>query len=211
MNATMPRADGPVVVLLAAGEGRRFGALKQLALIGGEPMVRRVTRSLLDLQRPLLVVNGAGGDAVEAALAGLPVYCVPNPAWRDGLGASLGAGIRAARERYPDASGVLVCLADHPLLDAHALQMMLERHSRMPDRIIASDHAGMPGPPAIFPAACLAELAAWRGAEGAQKWLLRQGTRVERVSVDVTDVDTPGDLDRVLQQLTRSQGRSLAD
>jgi len=55
----------------------------------------------------------------------------------------------------------------------------------------------------LFPADCFSELAAWHGAEGAQAWLRSQGMRVERVSLDVTDVDTPADLDRVRQQLAR--------
>ena len=204
MNTAAFRNEETVVVLLAAGEGRRFGALKQLAIIDGEPMVRRVARTLLQLHRPVLVVTGADEDAVAGALAGLPVTCVPNPDWREGLGASLGAGIRAVRQRFPDAPAALVCLADHPLLDVRALQTMLERHAQEPDRIFAADHAGMPGPPVLFPADCFSELAAWRGREGAQAWLCRQGARVERLPFDVTDVDMPADLDRVLQQLGRA-------
>lgn len=210
MNPAPLRDDETVVVLLAAGEGRRFGGLKQLAVIDGEPMVRRVARTLLQLHRPVLVVTGADGEAVAGALAGLPIACVPNPDWHEGLGASLGAGIRAVRQRLPDASAALVCLADHPLLDAQALRAMLDRHAQAPDRIVASDHMGMPGPPVLFPADCFSELAGWRGAEGAQAWLRRQGTRVERLPVDVTDVDTPADLDHVLRRLARLHGRSTA-
>lgn len=201
MNTVPLRNDETVVVLLAAGEGRRFGALKQLAIIDGKPMVRRVARTLLQLHQPVLVVTGAEADAVAHALAELPVECVPNPDWREGLGASLGAGIRAVRARFADASAALVCLADHPLLDVHALQDALERHAQEPERIFAADHAGMPGPPVLFPADCFSEIAAWRGREGAQAWLCRQGARVERLPFDTTDVDTPADLDHVLQQL----------
>ncbi|TAN07431.1 MAG: nucleotidyltransferase family protein [Rhodanobacteraceae bacterium] len=201
MNTSSHRHQEAIVVLLAAGEGRRFGALKQLAIIDGESMVRRVARTLLRLRLPMLVVTGAGGNAVADALAGLPVTCIRNSDWRDGLGASLGAGIRAVRERFPDALAALVCLADHPLLDARALQAMLDRHALEPERIFAVDHAGAPGPPVLFPADCFSELAAWHGAEGAQAWLHSQGSRVERVPLDVTDVDTPADLDRVRQQL----------
>ncbi|HXE66981.1 MAG TPA: nucleotidyltransferase family protein [Rhodanobacteraceae bacterium] len=203
MNTVPFRDDETVVVLLAAGEGRRFGALKQLAIIDGEPMVRRVARTLSQLHRPLLVVTGADKDAVAHALSGVSVTCVPNPDWREGLGASLGAGIRAVRQRFHDASAALVCLADHPLLDVHALQTMLARHAQEPARIFAADHAGMPGPPVLFPADCFSELSAWRGREGAQAWLRRQGARVELLPLDVTDVDRPADLDRVLQQLQR--------
>jgi CTP:molybdopterin cytidylyltransferase MocA len=206
--STAPSRSGTVAVLLAAGEGRRFGTLKQLAPVAGEPMVGRVARTLLDLGCPLLVVTGAGGDAVAAALTGLPAHCVSNPDWREGLGASLGAGIRAVRECFPDARAALVCLADHPLLDARGLQGMLDRHAQAPDLIIAGDHAGRPGPPVLFPADCFPELAAWRGAQGAQAWLRQQGARVERVPLDVTDVDTPADLERVQRQLAQTRERA---
>jgi len=203
MNTSSLGHEETVVVLLAAGEGRRFGTLKQLVPIDDEPMVRRVVRTLLCLHLPVLVVTGAGGEAVAAALAGLSVTCIQNFDWRDGLGASLGAGIRAVSERFPGASSALVCLADHPLLDARALQALLDRHVQAPDRIIAGDHAGRPGPPVLFPADCFSELAAWHGAVGAQAWLRSQGTRVERVPLDVTDVDTRADLDCVQRQLAR--------
>ncbi|HJU27121.1 MAG TPA: nucleotidyltransferase family protein [Rhodanobacteraceae bacterium] len=208
MNRSPLGHEETIVVLLAAGEGCRFGTLKQLAIIDDEPMVRRVAHTLLRLQRPVLVMTGAGGEAVAAALAGLSVTCIENADWRDGLGASLGAGIRAVSERFPGASAALVCLADHPLLDARALRAMIDRHARKPERIFAADHAGKPGPPVLFPADCFPELAAWHGAEGAQAWLRRQGPRVERVPLDVTDVDTPADLDRVRQRLTQVHGCS---
>lgn len=208
--STALSGSGTIAVLLAAGEGHRFGALKQLAPVAGEPMVRRVARTLLDLDCALLVVTGAGGDAVAAALTGLPAHCVSNPDWREGLGASLGAGIRAVRECFPDARAALVCLADHPLLDARGLQGMLDRHAQAPDLIIAGDHAGRPGPPVLFPADCFPELAAWHGAQGARAWLRQQGARVERVPLDITDVDTPADLERVRQQLAQMRERAGA-
>jgi CTP:molybdopterin cytidylyltransferase MocA len=132
-----------------------------------------------------------------------------NGGWRSGLGASLGAGIRAVRERFPHAPAALVCLADHPLLDVGALQGLLHRHAQAPGRILAADHAGMPGPPVLFPAGCFAELAAWQGTVGAQAWLCQQGSRVERLALDVTDVDTPADLDLVRQRLALRRERHV--
>ena len=206
MNGTPP-GHGVVAVLLAAGEGRRFGGLKQLATVEGEPMIRRVARTLLRLGGPLLVVTGSGGEAVAGALAGLMLTGVPNPHWRDGLGTSLGVGIRAVRERFPGAQAALVCLADHPLLDVRSLQAVLDRHASAPERILAGDHAGTPGPPVLLPADCIDELAAWHGERGAQAWLRQQGSRVECLSLELDDVDTTADLVRVQQRLARRRER----
>jgi len=51
--------SAPVIVLLAAGEGRRFGGTKQLADIDGETMVHRAARTAIATGVELIVVTGA--------------------------------------------------------------------------------------------------------------------------------------------------------
>lgn len=106
------------IVLLAAGAGERYGGIKQLALIHGEPMLRRVARTLLETGEPLVVVTGAHAAEVEAALDGLAVAIERHAGWAEGIGSSLAAGIRRVAAGFADASGALLCLADQPLLDA---------------------------------------------------------------------------------------------
>ena len=60
------------VVVLAAGQGKRFGALKQVLPWRGLPLVAHVADQALacpDIDRVVVTV-GAGADQVEAALAG---------------------------------------------------------------------------------------------------------------------------------------------
>lgn len=191
-----------VIVLLAAGEGRRYGGIKQLADIHGEPMVHRAARIAMGTGARVIVVTGAYAEQVSAALADLPLLVTHHLAWAEGMGSSLAAGMRVVRERFPSASGALLCLADQPLLDTTSLEKMLGRHRQMPGRILATEHGGVAGPPVLFPGNCLDELGNWSGAHGAQALLHRESHRLELFASEVTiDVDTQGDLDRVRQQL----------
>lgn len=196
MNAA---ADGaPVILLLAAGEGRRFGGIKQLADLGGEPMCRHVASRLLTLGCPLLVVTGAHAGAVEPALRGLALETVRNESWQQGLGSSIARGARHVLQHHGSATGVLVCLADQPLIDAGHCRRLLARHREVPDHLLATLHDGVTGPPVLFPADCLAELASWRGDRGARALLEREAARLERFAVaEHPDVDTPDDLMQV--------------
>ena len=78
-------------VLLAAGEGSRFGGPKAVAELDGERLVDRAVRVLrLGGCDPVVVVLGAA--VVEVPGADLVVV---NPDWATGMGSSLRAGLAA--------------------------------------------------------------------------------------------------------------------
>lgn len=204
-------ATSPVILLLAAGEGSRFGGAKQLADVGGEPMVRRVARMLLELTTPVLVVTGAYADEVEAVLDDLPLSLVRCEDWQLGMGNSLAAGVRELMRVFPHASGVLVVLADQPLLDLASLRGMLQRHAQTRDRMLATKQHDTLGPPALFPRDCFDALAALSGSHGARALLQRDVSRVELFTArDAIDVDTREDLERVQNVLTQGGDAPLA-
>lgn len=197
------------IVLLAAGEGRRFGGIKQLARLHGEPLVHRAARLLLATGAPVIVVTGAHADAVGAALDGLAVCRVRNVNWHAGMGTSLATGFRYLLEHFETATGALLCLADQPLPDAELPIRMLQRHAQAPDRLLAVAHGSVAGPPVLFPRNCFVELSEWSGPAGAQALLHREARRLETFAVELLpDVDTPEDLDQADRQLRhREDGR----
>lgn len=191
-------AGSAVIVLLAAGEGRRFGSLKQLADIDGEPMVRRSARQAIDSGAPVIVVTGADAERVESALIGLSVHIVRNTAWAKGMGSSIALGVGELSRHFPQVTGALLCLADQPMIEQALFQALLTRHQAAGDRILASEHVGVTGPPVLFPRDCFQTLMNWSGAEGANALLRQESARVERFSNHGgSDVDTPDDLQRV--------------
>jgi molybdenum cofactor cytidylyltransferase len=194
----------PAILLLAAGEGSRFGGAKQLADVGGEPMVRRVARLLLETGMPVLAVTGAYAGDVEAVLEDLPLHLVRCEDWHLGMGRSLAAGMRESMRLFARASGVLVVLADQPLLDMALLRAMVGRHAQAPDRILATAQHGVQGPPALFPRDCFDALAVLSGPHGARALLQRDASRVELFKArDAIDVDTREDLEQVQSLLAR--------
>src|SRR6202000_1128741 len=123
------------VVLLAAGESRRWGAdNKLLAPLDGKPMVQVTAAAILKSSiRPVLVMTGHEADMVSAALQDLPVAFNHAPDFADGMAASLKAGIAAVPA---DCTAARTGLGD----------MSLER----PDTLgrLAKFHAGQA---AVFP------------------------------------------------------------
>ena len=107
-------------VVLAAGEGRRFGGAKQLHVIDGTTMLERV---LIAVERSgiatRLVVLGARAEQIAAEVPLHGAVAVTSPRWADGQAASL----RAALEMLPEPiDEALVVLGDGPGLDPLAIR-----------------------------------------------------------------------------------------
>jgi molybdenum cofactor cytidylyltransferase len=195
----------PVILLLAAGEGSRFGGAKQLADVGGEPMVRRVARILLDTDMPVIAVTGAYADDVEAVLDDLPLQMARCEDWQLGMGNSLATGTQELLHNYPHASAVLICLADQPMLDKASILAMLRWHQNAADRLLVTEYQGIQGPPALFPHDCFDVLKTLSGKQGARAVLEQHATRVDILPLGINiDVDTVEDLRQVQVLLASS-------
>ena len=178
-------------VILAAGASRRLGVPKQALLWQGEALLHRTARVALEsAYSPVLVVVGAAVEASLEALAGLEVEVVTNPAWAEGMGTSIRAGVAALPG---DAQAVLLLVCDQPNLSKEVLEEIRRLHGRAPDQVIASTYAGIRGVPALFPKQRFPELLALAGDRGAQG-LFRKGD-IQEVPFPGgdRDVDTPAD------------------
>ena len=182
-------------IVLAAGRSTRMGgANKLLCEIAGAPMVRHVAACALGSRaRPVLVVTGHQEEAVRAALAGLPVTFVANPAYASGLMSSLKRGIAALPKGI---AGVLVALGDMPMLRPADFDRLIEAFlaARASD-IIVPVHRGQRGNPVLWPATYFADILALEGDTGARQLFASHAAAIREVPLEagavLEDIDTP--------------------
>lgn len=119
-------------LVLAAGEGRRLGEPKALAMLVGQSLLERVVHVLAQSTVDEIVVAcGASGDEVALrarslgdALDDMPLRVVHHENWRDGRTST----IQAAWASCPDGAHALIFPVDHPLVRVTTLDMMLGVH-----------------------------------------------------------------------------------
>ncbi len=202
----LPRGPRIAALLLAAGQSRRMGSNKLLAEIDGKPMVARTaTRLLSSHARPIVAVLGNQADAVDAALGRLPVERVRNPAFAEGLSTSLKRGLAALP---PECDGVVVCLADMPLVTGRDLDRLIAAFNPLEGRaIIVPTRRGKRGNPVLWARRFFPEMGELAGDVGAKHLIGDYAELVCEVEMDsdgvLVDVDTPDAL-AALRDKTKS-------
>jgi molybdenum cofactor cytidylyltransferase len=182
-------------LVLAAGGSSRYGSTKQLALYQGRSLVERAASAALRVcGAGCVVVTGAQGGAVGAAVSSLPVIVKHNPLWQSGLSTSLAAGVAAVPA---NASALLILLCDQPCIDSTDLDAIVGASHRCPNRVVAAQYGTVTGVPAIFPRKFWAALQTLRGDVGARALIATLDPVTVGVPHAAVDVDTPTDLERL--------------
>jgi molybdenum cofactor cytidylyltransferase len=197
-----PRAGVQIAgIVLAAGRSSRMAPRnKLLEPIGGEPIIRRVAAiALASGARPVLVVIGHEAAAIAAALTGLDVTTIPNPAYADGLSTSLRAGLRALPAGI---DGAIVCLGDMPEVESSVLRALMAAFTGAGAICVPVRH-GRRGNPVLWGSSYFAEMMEMTGDVGAKPLMARHEERVIEVAVATMsifqDIDAPADLARIKQ------------
>ena len=175
--------SGVAGLVLAAGEGRRFGGPKAPVVIEGERLVDRAVRVLREGGcDPVYVVLGAwSGDVPDAIV-------VANPEWPEGMGSSLRAGLAALEGAPVDAA--VVTLVDLPGLTSAAVRRLVGADSG----IAAATYDGERGHPVRFGRGHWAGISeSARGDAGARDYLRAHADEV--TLIEVGDVASGEDLD----------------
>lgn len=120
-------------VILAAGKGKRMGAAvpKPLVPIAGRPMVAHLVETVTKIgeEKPIVVVSPAGEELFREALGDSVVYAVQQEA----LGT--GDAVKASRDLWGGAEGVMVLYADHPFLPKEVLEELVAAFSVAPHAV----------------------------------------------------------------------------
>ena len=199
-------------IILAAGRASRFEAgaddSKVLAAYDGASLVARVAGAALRSRAASVqVVTGHAGAGVAAALAGLAVSFIDNPAYATGMASSLKAGVAAA----PGSSAAaVVLLADMPLVRTGTIDALIAAFGRAADEIdaVVPVYEGRRGNPVLLSRTLFEAVGKLEGDEGARKLLGRPGVRVATCAVDdpgiMLDIDTRDALTALHSRTTAS-------
>jgi molybdenum cofactor cytidylyltransferase len=180
-------------LVLAAGGATRFGGTKQLAWLGGRPLVEHALRAMAAAPvGRMVVVLGSGAQDVLSGVdlhGADPVIC---DRWQEGQSASLACGLA----ELEDAEAVVIILGDQPHVSPDAIRRVIAARGNGAAGVRATYH-GEPGHPVLLERRLFERLRDVSGDHGARNLLLSVPTR--DVPCDDLgggdDVDTPAQLD----------------
>jgi molybdenum cofactor cytidylyltransferase len=176
------------VAVLAAGQGRRFGADKLMADLDGVPVGLHIGRTLAPMEFGWRFAICARGSPIEQQYAALGFAVIENATPGSGQAGSLHLAVKAAG-RTP-ASALLVVLADMPFVKAPHIARIAASKG-----LTASHNGNAPMPPALFPRSFWPELLATEGDTGARA-LFGGAKIVMAPPKELHDIDLPADLPR---------------
>lgn len=190
-------------LLLAAGEGRRYGMPKALVSDDAGPWSHRAARALLDGGcGDVVVVTGAQAEEVEQLLELMPewgsgrVAAVRCGTWDRGMGSSLRSGLTALATRGRTVPRrVVVHLVDLPDVGAGVVARLLraaDGGGEQVTQVARATYGGRPGHPVVLGQQHWEGVLGWaRGDAGARSYL----RRVHPLLVECGDLATGGDVD----------------
>jgi len=188
-------------VLLAAGQGSRFGRPKALVELDGQTLAERGVGLLrAGGADPVLIVTGAAQVELGAEAQVRTVY---NAEWPTGMESSLRAALRALAEPNvgPDVGAAVVALADQPLVGAAAVSRLIAAY-RAGASVAVAGYDGKPRNPVLLAREHWPEVIAMAaGDQGARAFLRARPDLVTLVECGDTgrpdDIDTPADLEHI--------------
>jgi len=105
--------------------------------------------------RDIFVVLNNGDSPAAMAVKGLPVHIVFNPIQESDMAESLKAGLGMV---VRSSSGVLISLADQPLVSVETIKSLVALHGQEPDRIFIPQYETKKGHPVLLPKSLLEDI-----------------------------------------------------
>jgi molybdenum cofactor cytidylyltransferase len=182
------------VLILAAGSSSRMGRPKQLLKWKNTNLLSHAIRTAKKIN-PLevFVVLGANFDLIKSEIELEGIKALNNKNWEKGLGNSIAFGVNYIIKSKSNIDGVLIILADQPLIDLEYLNLLVDRFRPGKQQIIASTHKnGRHGVPALFDNVYFEELSKLEEDKGAKSVLQKYSENVTAINGEhlVSDIDT---------------------
>ncbi len=188
-------------LVLAAGNSSRFGSNKLLFKINGKSVLERTLLALSGFKfwKTAVVVSNTDFDDI----LGNHVEKILNKQISLGIGKSIALGTIYLRK---EVSGILIVLADQPLLTLDDIKKMTDVFLGDPTKIVACSVDGEIRNPIIFPSGYFDELIKLSGDRGARGLANSHIDNIVRVEVDsshLLDIDSIQDVPIIIKEIER--------
>ncbi len=192
------RQNRPVMIsaiLLAAGESKRMGKLKQLMPFGQSTIVGQAIDNLLrSAVDEVIVVVGYRAEEVMRAIGARSVKLVVNPDYKQGMSTSIIAGLNQVDRR---AQAVMLAFSDQPFIDSRTINRLTKEFCDRDKGIAIPTYQGRRGHPIIFDIKYKEKLLALMGDIGGRQIVNDYPGDILEVAVNsegiIIDIDTVGD------------------
>lgn len=173
-------------LVLAAGEGKRFGGPKAPYVYEGQRLVDRAVQTLRTAGcNPVYVVLGAWSGEVDDA------EVLMNSSWTEGMGSSLRFGLQHV-EKDSRVNAVVILLVDQPRITSEAVGRLMKSGGSL----VQASYEGRPGHPVLIAREhWLRLIASLHGDVGARDYLK---TSPDRTLVEISDISDDTDMDTPL-------------
>lgn len=178
-----------------------MGKLKQLLPFADRPVIRHCLDKIISSGvDEIVAVLPEKGSRIRDAIAGLPVTIIFNCDPESDMAGSVKTGLRAIET---SAAGVLICLADHPLVSERTFRTLISSHRQSPEKIIVPTFGGKSGHPVLFPRKVIEEI---YHSSTMREIILRDEERVRYIDLHdegvLFDMDTREDYLRMLERIS---------
>ena len=204
----MKKLENIAVLIMAAGQSSRMKGIKQLLPWNGTTLLQHTLNTILDIKKnKVFMVLGANSDLIEAELKLVkqPVALIKNEKWQKGLGSSIACGIDFILEQEHTIDGILICLADQPLLTDVYYKKLLQIFRTNEVAIVATKYPNKSGVPAVFSTKIAQELIHLNEDYGARRIMskYKDNMIVLDAGEQIIDIDTPETYEHLYKQHNR--------
>lgn len=163
------------IIILAAGASSRMGAPKQLLLVDGKTLLKRICETAMDTPcHPIVAVLGANRNLIRQETERMPITVIDNPQWENGMSSSIKMGLAGAYMTEKAIEAAIFLTVDMPYVSAELINKMITKaESDEKIEIVACKYDHQVGIPVLFKRSLFTELLELTGDEGAKKVVMK--------------------------------------
>ena len=197
------------VLIMAAGASRRMKGIKQLMPWKDSNFLVETIKTVQKSDATSVnVVLGSNADLIASTcqLTEMNINVFTNTHWDKGLGNSIAYGVQSLLKQYEPYNGILICLADQPLLEHQHLNNLIDQFEKNTSKIIATDYNAKAGVPVLFPTLHFKALSQLDGDFGAKDYLNKHTNNIISLNAtrQIIDIDTTREYEQLMAEAKKT-------